>query len=68
MTTVAVAEQFRTCQSFLGAKLHDAKDPGSDLTSMFRQVVGSVFELMETYSSVWQEVNGSQPVPYAPPT
>ena len=31
MTTIAVAEGFRVCQSFLGAKLHDAKDPGSDL-------------------------------------
>ncbi|MCI0419945.1 MAG: glycosyl transferase family 2, partial [Acidobacteria bacterium] len=54
---------FRVAQSYLGAKLYDAKDPGSDLTSMFRQVVGSVFGLMETYSSVWQAVNGSQPVP-----
>jgi glycosyltransferase involved in cell wall biosynthesis len=27
MTTVAIAERFRVCQSFLGAKLHDAKDP-----------------------------------------
>ena len=36
MTTIAIAEGFRVCQSFLGAKLHDAKDPGADLTSMFR--------------------------------
>ena len=43
MTTIAIAEGFRVCQSFLGAKLHDAKDPGSDLSAMLQQVVGSVF-------------------------
>ena len=63
MTVTAIAEGFKVAQAYLGAKLHDAKDPGSDLTSMFRQVVGSVFGLMETYSSVWQSMNSSQPVP-----
>ena len=43
MTTIAIAEGYRVCQSFLGAKLHDAKDPGSDLSAMLHQVVGSVF-------------------------
>jgi glycosyltransferase involved in cell wall biosynthesis len=63
MTLTAVAENFRVGQAYLGAKLHDAKDPGADLTSMFRQVVGSIFGLMETYDKVWQASNGSQPVP-----
>lgn len=63
MTLTAIAEGFRIGQSYLGAKLHDAKDPGADLTSMFRQVVGSVFGLMETYESVWKNVKGSEPVP-----
>jgi glucosylglycerate synthase len=63
MTVTAIAEGFRVGQSYLGAKLHDAKDPGADLTSMFRQVVGSVFGLMETYQNVWQGVKGSEPVP-----
>jgi len=63
MTVTAIAEDFRVGQSYLGAKLHDAKDPGADLSSMFRQVVGSVFALMETYQPVWQEVQGSEPVP-----
>src|SRR5689334_14509266 len=60
MTTIAVAEGFRTCQSFLGAKLHDAKDPGSDLSAMLQQVVGSVFSLMREYESVWQPLTGSR--------
>ncbi|MBI3404930.1 MAG: glycosyl transferase family 2 [Acidobacteria bacterium] len=63
MTLTAVAEGFRVGQAYLGAKLHDAKDPGADLAAMFRQVVGSFFALMETYEPVWKNANGSQPVP-----
>jgi glycosyltransferase involved in cell wall biosynthesis len=61
MTTIAIAEGFRVCQSFLGAKLHDAKDPGSDLSAMLQQVVGSVFTLMQEYSPAWHERSGSTP-------
>jgi glycosyltransferase involved in cell wall biosynthesis len=63
MTSMALANGFRVCQSYLGAKIHDAKDPGSDLSAMFTQVVGTVFDLMETYHHVWQEVSGSADVP-----
>ena len=50
MTTTAIANGFRICQAFLGAKIHDAKDPGADLSAMLHQVVGSVFDLMEEYA------------------
>ena len=63
MTTIAIAEGFRVCQSFLGAKLHDAKDPSSDLSAMLHQVVGSVFLLMREYDSIWRVQNGSKQVP-----
>lgn len=62
MTTIAVAEGFRVCQSFLGAKLHDAKDPGADLSAMLQQVVGSVFGLMGQYQQQWRQVKGSEAV------
>jgi glycosyltransferase involved in cell wall biosynthesis len=62
MTTIAIAEGFRVCQSFLGAKLHDAKDPGADLSAMLHQVVGSVFTLMQEYERVWRSRRGSEPV------
>jgi glycosyltransferase involved in cell wall biosynthesis len=62
MTTTALANRFKVTQSFLGAKIHDAKDPGSDLSAMLYQVVGSTFELMETYHDVWKPVRGSEPV------
>jgi hypothetical protein len=63
MTTVAIAEGFRVCQSFLGAKLHDAKDPGADLSAMLQQVVSSVFDLMLEYESVWRKRTDSIPAP-----
>ncbi len=63
MTTLAIAEGYKVCQSYLGAKIHDAKDPGSDLGPMFTQVVSSVFRLMGDYQNIWKEVRESQPVP-----
>ena len=63
MTTTAICGGFRVCQSFLGAKIHDAKDPGSDLSAMLTQVVGSVFRLMDTHTGVWMPVQGSRDVP-----
>jgi glycosyltransferase involved in cell wall biosynthesis len=63
MTVTAIAEGFRVGQAYLGAKLHDAKDPGADLTSMFRQVVGSFFQLMDGYENVWRNVQSHQQVP-----
>ncbi|MEW6570832.1 MAG: glycosyltransferase [Nitrospirota bacterium] len=63
MTTTAVANNFRVCQSFLGAKIHDPKDPGADLSSMLFQVVGSTFDLMETYGEVWSKIRVSESVP-----
>lgn len=60
MTTIAIAEGFHVCQSFLGAKLHDPKDPGSDLSDMLKQVVGSVYSLMIEYEPVWQQRTGSK--------
>jgi glycosyltransferase involved in cell wall biosynthesis len=63
MTTTAIANGFKVCQAFLGAKIHDPKDPGSDLSSMLYQVVGATFGLMEDYYEVWKEVRSSEEVP-----
>lgn len=62
MTTTAIANNFKICQSFLGAKIHDPKDPGADLSAMLYQVVGATFDLMEEYSNVWKTIKGSEPV------
>jgi glycosyltransferase involved in cell wall biosynthesis len=63
MTTTALASGFKVAQSFLGAKIHDAKDPGSDLSAMLYQVVGATFNLMEVHHPVWAKVATVEPVP-----
>jgi glycosyltransferase involved in cell wall biosynthesis len=63
MTTTAICERFKVCQAFLGAKIHDAKDPGTDLSDMLVQVLGTVFALMETYEPVWRGATSSVEVP-----
>lgn len=63
MTTTAIANDFKVCQSFLGAKIHDAKDPGADLSAMLYQVVSATFDLMETYTDEWKNVKTSESVP-----
>ncbi|MBI5408156.1 MAG: glycosyltransferase [Nitrospirae bacterium] len=63
MTTTAIANNFKVCQSFLGAKIHDPKDPGADLSAMLYQVVSATFDLMETYAYLWKNIKASDPVP-----
>jgi glycosyltransferase involved in cell wall biosynthesis len=62
MTTSAITQGFRICQSNLGAKIHDVKDPGQHLGPMFRQVLSALFFLMERYESYWKGIKGSEPV------
>ena len=62
MTTNAVTQNFRICQSNLGVQIHDAKDPAEHLGPMFRQVVWTIFSLMERFESHWKGVQGSEQV------
>ncbi|MBW1740368.1 MAG: glycosyltransferase [Deltaproteobacteria bacterium] len=63
MTTNAITTNFRICQSNLGVKIHDAKDPAESLGPMFRQVFHTLFVLMEQHESVWKAIKGSRTVP-----
>jgi glycosyltransferase involved in cell wall biosynthesis len=63
MTHSAINEGFAVCQARLGAKIHDAKDPASDLGPMFRQVVGTLFGLAGHYAERWLRVRGSHAIP-----
>src|SRR4030095_4816100 len=63
MTTTAIADGFKVCQTFLGAKIHNAKDPGADLADMLVQVSSSVFDLMSSYRERWAQVGSAGPVP-----
>ena len=63
MTTTALARGVRVAQAFLGAKIHDPKDPGADLGPMFTQVVGTLLTLARENAAVWRTVTGSREVP-----
>lgn len=63
MTTKAITGGFAVAQTRLGAKVHDPKDPGSDLGPMFSQVVSTVFRLTEAHAERWLDVQGSHDIP-----
>ena len=61
MTTTALVRHARIAQAFLGAKIHDPKDPGADLAPMFSQVVGTAFRMAAANREAWSKVTGSRP-------
>jgi glycosyltransferase involved in cell wall biosynthesis len=61
MTTSAVVNDFKVCQSHLGVKIHDAKDPAIHLAPMYRQVLTTLFVLMDQYEYYWKKVKDSEP-------
>jgi glycosyltransferase involved in cell wall biosynthesis len=63
MTTTALTGGFAVCQTRLGAKIHDPKDPGSDLGPMFREVVGTLLTMARDNADRWLGINGSHDVP-----
>jgi glucosylglycerate synthase len=63
MTTSAVVQGRRVCQTFLGAKVHDPKEPGADLGNMFREVVGTLFRLATRHHAAWDRVGGAATPP-----
>lgn len=62
MTTVALANGFKVCQSFLGAKIHNPKSI-STLAPMFKQIIGTIFSLVEENQNMWKKIKGSQDLP-----
>ena len=63
MTTSAIVHGFKICQTRLGPKVHGRKEPSADLGPMFRQVVGTIFALMETSEEFWKDVKASHKIP-----
>jgi glycosyltransferase involved in cell wall biosynthesis len=62
MTSVALANSFKVCQSFLGAKIHNPKNIAT-LTPMFKQVIGTIFSLIEETRDKWRGTKGSKDLP-----
>ena len=56
MTTHALVGGFAVCETRLGAKVHDPKDPSADLGPMFRQVVGTILGLAGRHPDAWLEI------------
>jgi glucosylglycerate synthase len=63
MTTTALTGGFAVCQTRLGAKIHDPKDPGSDLGPMFREVVGTLLTMARDNPERWLPITGSHDAP-----
>ncbi len=57
-TTTALAKGHNIKQALLGVKSHDPKDPSSQLSSMFRQVMNAMFTCIENYEPVWKNIVG----------
>ncbi len=62
MTLSAIIQDLPVCQVHLGAKVHDVKDPGESLGPMFRQVIFTLFLLMDQYYDYWSNNRQSEPV------
>ncbi len=62
MTTVTLANGFKVCQSFLGAKIHNPKTI-STLPPMFKQVMGTILSLIEETYEKWKKIKGSKNIP-----
>ena len=62
-TLTALAKGYSVKQALLGVKNHDAKDPSSQLASMFRQVMNTMFTCIEQYEPVWREIHGVSKTP-----
>jgi glycosyltransferase involved in cell wall biosynthesis len=63
MTTTALTGGFAVCETRLGAKIHDPKDPGSDLGPMFREVVGTLLTMARDNADRWLPITTSHEVP-----
>jgi glucosylglycerate synthase len=60
MTITAVTQGLRICQARLGAKVHDPKDPAASLAPMFREVIYTLFQLVDQHEPFWKEIHGSR--------
>jgi glycosyltransferase involved in cell wall biosynthesis len=62
MTTLAMYHRRPITQAFLSRpKIHRASGPAADIGPAFRHVVGTIFHLMQNFSSFWREVRWSRP-------
>jgi len=62
MTTIALNARMPISQSFIGSpKVHRTKDPYAQLVVLFRQIMGTIFDMMPVYANFWRQVKWSKP-------
>ncbi len=62
MTVIAICKGVPISQAFLGSpKVHRTKDPAEDLGPMFRQVLGTIYDMMAITAQTWKRVRWSRP-------
>lgn len=62
MTTIAMRSRVPVIQSFMGSpKIHTMKDSPTDPGPLFRNLIGTMFELMGLYQDFWKDVKWSRP-------
>jgi len=64
IATIALAEKFAVCQSFLGQRAHDAQGRRNDLVGTLRRVTGSLFTMMLEWERIWQCRSGPRAAPH----
>ncbi len=63
MTTSAVVDGFKLCQSFLGPNLHAAKNSAQNIVGTIQRVVGALFRCLEIQESYWLSRTEAQSIP-----
>jgi glucosylglycerate synthase len=62
MTTLAYLRGLKVCETFLGScKSHRVKDPARELSTMFQDVIATLFDLMVPFEYLWKEVIRTRP-------
>jgi hypothetical protein len=62
MSTTAMLSGMEITQSFMGGpRIHETKDAVAGTAEIFRNVVGTIFQLMRRYEAFWREVKWSKP-------
>lgn len=62
MSTLAMYHRRPITQAFLGRpKIHQPREPSAEPGLLFRQVVGTMFHLVEAFAAFWREVRWSRP-------
>jgi glycosyltransferase involved in cell wall biosynthesis len=62
MSTEAIVRKEKIVQADLGKKVHQVKDPSTDLGAMFEQVVSTLFYVACKHRNRWVRSEGSRPV------